>query len=303
MPEPSPTMIAQRIRHFLSEEDWQFAAHERPVLPGSPGSPAAPETPPDRLCADRHPARPDGRLRQRPDQRQHLHAAGRARARSGGDRVAADRLRHDQRQHKPADDQVPCAVRPAPVRDDLPDPLRADHARASVRPRLRDRDCRPRDQRDGGRRAEQPVPLLRDAVAPREMAVEGGRARHWHTAMRDAARTAVLAGPAGDVAVADLVPVRTRPCAALARGCRRPPPPANDTQQGVRAARLPDVRAVRRIDRAVRRGARARPDRVVDQRAMDRLGADRGDPDVRRRDRRRASPRQPAAQHALARQR
>ncbi len=35
-------MIAQRIRHFLSEEDWQFAEHERPVLPGSPGSPAHP---------------------------------------------------------------------------------------------------------------------------------------------------------------------------------------------------------------------------------------------------------------------
>ena len=35
-------MIAQRIRHFLSEEDWQFADHERPILPGSPGSPAHP---------------------------------------------------------------------------------------------------------------------------------------------------------------------------------------------------------------------------------------------------------------------
>jgi MFS family permease len=35
-------MIAQRIRHFLSEESWQFAEHERPVLPGSPGSPAHP---------------------------------------------------------------------------------------------------------------------------------------------------------------------------------------------------------------------------------------------------------------------
>ena len=35
-------MIAQRIRHFLSEENWQFAEHERPVLPGSPGSPAHP---------------------------------------------------------------------------------------------------------------------------------------------------------------------------------------------------------------------------------------------------------------------
>ncbi|MBC3940907.1 MFS transporter [Sphingomonas albertensis] len=35
-------MIAQRIRHFLSEEDWQFAEHERPVLPGSPGSPLHP---------------------------------------------------------------------------------------------------------------------------------------------------------------------------------------------------------------------------------------------------------------------
>ncbi|MGA1797940.1 MFS transporter [Sphingomonas sp. 4RDLI-65] len=35
-------MVAQRIRHFLSEENWQFADHERPVLPGSPGSPAHP---------------------------------------------------------------------------------------------------------------------------------------------------------------------------------------------------------------------------------------------------------------------
>ena len=35
-------MIAQRIRHFLSEEDWQFAEHERPILPGSPGSPLHP---------------------------------------------------------------------------------------------------------------------------------------------------------------------------------------------------------------------------------------------------------------------
>ncbi|MCK8455872.1 MFS transporter [Sphingomonas faeni] len=35
-------MIAQRIRHFLSEENWQFAEHERPILPGSPGSPLHP---------------------------------------------------------------------------------------------------------------------------------------------------------------------------------------------------------------------------------------------------------------------
>ena len=35
-------MIARRIRDFLSEEDWQFAEHERPALPGSPGSPLHP---------------------------------------------------------------------------------------------------------------------------------------------------------------------------------------------------------------------------------------------------------------------
>ncbi|RZM23083.1 MAG: MFS transporter, partial [Sphingomonas sp.] len=35
-------MIARRIRRFLSEEDWTFAPHELPVLPGSPGSPAHP---------------------------------------------------------------------------------------------------------------------------------------------------------------------------------------------------------------------------------------------------------------------
>ncbi len=35
-------MIARRIIRFLSEEDWTFAPHELPVLPGSPGSPAHP---------------------------------------------------------------------------------------------------------------------------------------------------------------------------------------------------------------------------------------------------------------------
>lgn len=35
-------MIARRIRRFLSEEDWTFAPHELPILPGSPGSPAHP---------------------------------------------------------------------------------------------------------------------------------------------------------------------------------------------------------------------------------------------------------------------
>jgi len=31
-----------RLREFLSEEHWQFAPHERPMMPGSPGSPAHP---------------------------------------------------------------------------------------------------------------------------------------------------------------------------------------------------------------------------------------------------------------------
>ncbi|MEG3165814.1 MFS transporter [Sphingomonas sp. PB2P19] len=35
-------MIATRLRTFLSEEDWQFAAHELPVIPGSPGNPDHP---------------------------------------------------------------------------------------------------------------------------------------------------------------------------------------------------------------------------------------------------------------------
>ncbi|WP_010160604.1 MFS transporter [Sphingomonas sp. PAMC 26617] len=32
-------MLASRIRHFLTEEQWTFAPHERPALPGSPASP------------------------------------------------------------------------------------------------------------------------------------------------------------------------------------------------------------------------------------------------------------------------
>ncbi len=35
-------MIATRFRKFLSEEDWQFAQHELPVIPGSPGNPEHP---------------------------------------------------------------------------------------------------------------------------------------------------------------------------------------------------------------------------------------------------------------------
>ncbi|SEN27977.1 hypothetical protein SAMN05192583_2453 [Sphingomonas gellani] len=31
-----------RLRAFLAEEDWAYAAHERPVMPGSPGSPEHP---------------------------------------------------------------------------------------------------------------------------------------------------------------------------------------------------------------------------------------------------------------------
>ncbi len=258
---------------------------------------------PDRLCADRHFARADGRVRQCADQCEHLYTAGCARARSGGDRVAADGLCDDQRQHQPADDQVSRAVRAQALRADLPHALRAGDARASVRPRFRHRDRGARDQRDGGGRAQQPVPLLCDAVAAREMAAKGGGARHRHPAMRDAARAAVLARPARHVAVADPVSVRAGPRAPVARRGRRAAAAADDAEQGVRAARLPHLRAVRGVDRAVRRGARARADPVVDQCAVDRLGADRRDPDVRRRDRRRASPRQSAAQHPLARSR
>jgi MFS family permease len=35
-------MIPARLRKFLSEEDWAFAEHEKPVIAGSPGSPAHP---------------------------------------------------------------------------------------------------------------------------------------------------------------------------------------------------------------------------------------------------------------------
>jgi MFS family permease len=35
-------MIVARLRTFLSEEDWQFAKHELPVIPGSPGNPDHP---------------------------------------------------------------------------------------------------------------------------------------------------------------------------------------------------------------------------------------------------------------------
>ena len=34
--------MIQRMRNFLREEDWAFAAHEAPVMPGSPGSPHHP---------------------------------------------------------------------------------------------------------------------------------------------------------------------------------------------------------------------------------------------------------------------
>jgi MFS family permease len=35
-------MFAVRIRHFLKEEEWVFAPHERAVMPGSPASPDHP---------------------------------------------------------------------------------------------------------------------------------------------------------------------------------------------------------------------------------------------------------------------
>ena len=34
--------LTQRIRRFLTEEEWSFAPHELPTMPGSPGSPAHP---------------------------------------------------------------------------------------------------------------------------------------------------------------------------------------------------------------------------------------------------------------------
>jgi MFS family permease len=34
--------VARRIRNFLTEEEWAFAPHEAPAMPGSPGSPAHP---------------------------------------------------------------------------------------------------------------------------------------------------------------------------------------------------------------------------------------------------------------------
>ena len=41
-------MLAQRFRRFLAEEEWTFADHELPSIPGSPG---APEHPPARRAA------------------------------------------------------------------------------------------------------------------------------------------------------------------------------------------------------------------------------------------------------------
>jgi MFS family permease len=35
-------MVARKIRRFLAEEEWAFAPHEAPAIPGSPGSPAHP---------------------------------------------------------------------------------------------------------------------------------------------------------------------------------------------------------------------------------------------------------------------
>ncbi|MDP1027714.1 MFS transporter [Sphingomonas sp. KR1UV-12] len=35
-------MIRRRLNHFLAEERWAFAPHERPAMPGSPGSPEHP---------------------------------------------------------------------------------------------------------------------------------------------------------------------------------------------------------------------------------------------------------------------
>jgi MFS family permease len=35
-------MAWQRVRNFLAEEEWQFAPHERPAIPGSPGAPSHP---------------------------------------------------------------------------------------------------------------------------------------------------------------------------------------------------------------------------------------------------------------------
>jgi hypothetical protein len=34
--------LIKRFRDFLAEEEWTFAPHEVPMMPGSPGSPAHP---------------------------------------------------------------------------------------------------------------------------------------------------------------------------------------------------------------------------------------------------------------------
>ena len=34
--------LPSRLRRFFSEEQWAYAPHEAPVMPGSPGSPAHP---------------------------------------------------------------------------------------------------------------------------------------------------------------------------------------------------------------------------------------------------------------------
>ena len=93
--------------------------------------------------------------------------------------------------------------------------------------RLGDRGAR--GERDGGRRRCRSLALYYMMQAlPGEVAAEGGGARHRHPAMRDAAGAAVLARPAGDVAVADALSVRARAGAAqprrgrLACACRRP---------------------------------------------------------------------------------
>lgn len=45
MTSPTPPSFArhkERVRRFLAEEEWAFAAHERPTIPGSPGAPDHP---------------------------------------------------------------------------------------------------------------------------------------------------------------------------------------------------------------------------------------------------------------------
>jgi hypothetical protein len=250
--------------------------------------------PPRHLCAGRDPSGADRRLRQRAGGGEHHHPGGRARARSVRNRVAADGLCDDKRQHQFAADQVPAAIRAAPVCDAVHRHLCRGDLRAPVRPRLRLGDRGARRERPGGGAALHLRAILFHAGGAREMAPARDRARHRRAAMRHPAGAAVLARAAGDEPVADAVPVRARARRAQPRRGDGVPAAAHHAPARVREARFRHLRALRRGDGAVRRGARAGAVRVVDRGALDRLGAARRDPDARRRPGDRASPRQSA---------